>query len=410
MPETEDLYEILQVHPSAHKDVVDAAYQRLALLYHPATDSSSEAAAKLAALGRAYAVLGDPEKRTVYDRSRETVASRTAAQEQEPPETGPPKAPARRRTKQSNLDYITIGSTKEDVSRIQGPPSSASSTADGYYEGEFWYYDSGEVKSVVSFSKAGRVNQWNSLGDLMVQIVPGLNITTSETFSIGSHKDDVARLQGTPYRIDVPIPKSGTTIRKEREDRKFYREIAQEIGKPIDPRDEGPIGKFDDDDDPDRETWYYKSGVVELSIATGRVTAWYNQDGSLKAQVRWSERKAEWAGQEYFTLGSTQRDVKRVQGEAVKKIHTLEKWSYGNDLLSDEVEFMNGKVIGWRNYQGDLKVRVIPGINATSRPILQVRLSQGRRRKATGNPANDFRNQDSICYRAGGRVRKVVLW
>ena len=35
MPESEDLYEILQVHPSAHPEVIQAAYRRLALLYHP---------------------------------------------------------------------------------------------------------------------------------------------------------------------------------------------------------------------------------------------------------------------------------------------------------------------------------------------------------------------------------------
>ena len=38
MPETEDLYEILNLHPSAHPGVIEAAYQRLALLYYPGTD------------------------------------------------------------------------------------------------------------------------------------------------------------------------------------------------------------------------------------------------------------------------------------------------------------------------------------------------------------------------------------
>ncbi len=35
MPETEDLYEIMQVHPSAHPEVIQAAYRRLAQLYGP---------------------------------------------------------------------------------------------------------------------------------------------------------------------------------------------------------------------------------------------------------------------------------------------------------------------------------------------------------------------------------------
>ena len=70
VPETEDLYEILQLHSSAQQEVIDAAYQRLGLLYHPATDPSPEAAGLLAAIGRAYAVLGNPEKRAAYDQSR----------------------------------------------------------------------------------------------------------------------------------------------------------------------------------------------------------------------------------------------------------------------------------------------------------------------------------------------------
>ena len=67
MLNSEDLYEILQVHPSAHPDVIQAAYRRLALLYHHDKNLSPEAAESMAQLSRAYAVLGDPKKRAEYD-------------------------------------------------------------------------------------------------------------------------------------------------------------------------------------------------------------------------------------------------------------------------------------------------------------------------------------------------------
>ena len=183
MPETEDLYEILQLHPSAHQDVIDAAYQRLALLYHPTTDPSPEAAGRLAAIGRAYAVLGDPEKRAAYDQSREVDKNAPAAPvETEPAESATPAIRPRRRSKQSDLDYITIGSTKEDVVRIQGPPSSTSSDADLGFEGETWGWGSGDTFCSVSFNKSGRVEGWYNRGDLKVKMLPGPNATSSEFF------------------------------------------------------------------------------------------------------------------------------------------------------------------------------------------------------------------------------------
>ena len=70
MPETEDLYEILQVHPTAHPDVIQAAYRRLAMLYHPDRNSSTEAAEMMKRLNLAYEILGDPDRRAAYDRAR----------------------------------------------------------------------------------------------------------------------------------------------------------------------------------------------------------------------------------------------------------------------------------------------------------------------------------------------------
>ena len=63
-----DLYEILQVHESAHMDVIQAAYRRLTLLYHPDRNDSTEAPELMRELNRAYEVLSDP-----YEKERATT-------------------------------------------------------------------------------------------------------------------------------------------------------------------------------------------------------------------------------------------------------------------------------------------------------------------------------------------------
>ena len=70
MPETDDLYEILQVHPSAHPEVIQAAYRRLAQIYHPDHNPSPDATQRMAEINRAYEILSDPARRAAYDRER----------------------------------------------------------------------------------------------------------------------------------------------------------------------------------------------------------------------------------------------------------------------------------------------------------------------------------------------------
>ena len=68
-----DLYEILQVHETAHEDVVQAAYRRLSLLYHPDRNPSPEAPELMSELNQAYGVLSDPQQRDEYDRNRKAT-------------------------------------------------------------------------------------------------------------------------------------------------------------------------------------------------------------------------------------------------------------------------------------------------------------------------------------------------
>jgi len=61
-----DYYKILQVHPTASQEVIRAAYQRLARLYHPDSNQETGSAARMAEINEAYEVLGNIEIRRLY--------------------------------------------------------------------------------------------------------------------------------------------------------------------------------------------------------------------------------------------------------------------------------------------------------------------------------------------------------
>src|SRR5262245_10638199 len=69
MASKKDFYEILGVEQDASDDEVKKAYRVLAMKYHPDRNSGDEeAAARFKEAAEAYAVLGDQDKRQLYDR------------------------------------------------------------------------------------------------------------------------------------------------------------------------------------------------------------------------------------------------------------------------------------------------------------------------------------------------------
>ena len=67
MPEV-DLYKLFQVQPTADLEIIQAAYRRLMLRYHPDRNPGPEAPEMAQRLNRAYEVLSDPSRRAEYDR------------------------------------------------------------------------------------------------------------------------------------------------------------------------------------------------------------------------------------------------------------------------------------------------------------------------------------------------------
>ena len=92
---------------------------------------------------------------------------------------------------------FTLGSTQADVRRVQGLPTVIERLHS--LGVEIWTYGA----STVRFSSDSlRVIGWENPGRaLHVTVTPGPNVTTSSTFGAGSHRDDVARLMGTPTAI-----------------------------------------------------------------------------------------------------------------------------------------------------------------------------------------------------------------
>ena len=65
-----EYYDILEVPREASPSDIKKAYRRLALKYHPdQNDGDKEAEEKFKEISEAYTVLGDPEKRAIYDRT-----------------------------------------------------------------------------------------------------------------------------------------------------------------------------------------------------------------------------------------------------------------------------------------------------------------------------------------------------
>ena len=61
-------YQVLQVDPLADPEVVEAAFRRLAMKYHPDTSSGAASEANMRELLTAREILADPARRAAYDK------------------------------------------------------------------------------------------------------------------------------------------------------------------------------------------------------------------------------------------------------------------------------------------------------------------------------------------------------
>ena len=96
----ENFYELLQVSENADPEIIQAAYRRLVLRYHPDRSSEPNAGEMTQRLNDAYAILSDPVRRAEYDRERRGSTGRPSSgtgrsrpNPPPPPRPPPPRPP-----------------------------------------------------------------------------------------------------------------------------------------------------------------------------------------------------------------------------------------------------------------------------------------------------------------------------
>lgn len=84
MSRHEDLYKILQVHPTADIEVIKAVYKKLSQKYHPDKNKGKDAEKKMKQLNYAYSILGNELERKKYDVSRSKIEDVVSVEESYP--------------------------------------------------------------------------------------------------------------------------------------------------------------------------------------------------------------------------------------------------------------------------------------------------------------------------------------
>ena len=130
-------------------------------------------------------------------------------------------------------EYITLGSSKDDVLHLHGTPR----TFNVHSSSEVWFYSAGHI----TFSlPEGRVIHWSNAEGLKARLLPTTGeSSTPEYITLGSSKDDVLHLHGTPRTFNVHSSS---------------------------------------------EVWFYSAGHITFSLPEGRVIHWSNAEG-LKARL-----------------------------------------------------------------------------------------------------------------------------
>jgi len=133
--------------------------------------------------GKVFAVTPapDPHPASAKENSINTISGSNAPQDghlQQIPSNSETEACARKMEKPfvntyqekrnavSTPDFITIGSNKSEVVRVQGTPTSI----DNYHSGDSWWYKSNSGISVIRFDNNDKIKSWDNNGNLKVKI------------------------------------------------------------------------------------------------------------------------------------------------------------------------------------------------------------------------------------------------
>ena len=228
----------------------------------------------------------------------------------------------------SGMPHFTLGSHQDDVVRLQGTPVEI----ENQESKESWYYEvlgsyrSRSGSNTVSISQTDRkVVGWSNRGSLKVRLDRGEHVSQSSHFTLGSHRDDVIRLQGTPKEVEIGSQFESWT----------YDGGSHFLAFP-----------------------WEKGATVILNRESKNVVNWDNGSGRLNVRMQPGDKITQLP---YFTRGSHQDDVLRLQGtpSSIEFLSDTEKiWDYEESTVKIDRE--TKKVTGWDNTSKNLLIRTQP--------------------------------------------------
>jgi outer membrane protein assembly factor BamE (lipoprotein component of BamABCDE complex) len=246
-----------------------------------------------------------------------------------------PEAPTKRK---ADATFFTTGSTKEEVLAIQGTPTRIKDNEFGY---DF---------SRVEF-QGDRVISWNDISKVLkVRMLPTTQASTLKYFTVGSTKDEVLAVQGTPTQIK-----------------------ANEFG--------------------------YDFSRVEFQ--DDRVISWNDISKILKAKLL----PATQAAQGYFTVGSTKDEVLSIQGTPTRIRGNEFGYSFSR------VEFQDDRVISWNDISKILKAKLLPTTQVDAQAFFTVGSTKDEVLAVQGTPTRIRGNEFGYDFsRVEFQDGHVVSW
>ena len=326
-----------------------------------------------------------------------------------------------------NKEYITLGSTVDEVIAVQGKPDYISRARyrvlrerHSFVYGDYY----GENGSV--WFENERVVGWDIRTiPLKVKLVPKENTVEEDYFTLGSALDEVAAVQGTPDYCTFPYfllygsskvsmedgrviswqntnsdPLKVKLLPKRKTINKGYFTLESTKDEVL--AVQGTPDFFYDSDSESTfcygssDTW---SRVSRVYFEEDRVVGWISKSKPLKT--------GPFSG-DCFTIGSTKEEVLAIQGTPDDHGDTFRYGAAG-------VEFQNGRVTGWWHFGGSrrLKVKLLPKQNAYDRKYFTISSTHDEVLTLHGTPYGYTRSaphdykfiyEGSAVYFRNGRV------
>ena len=239
-------------------------------------------------------------------------------------------------TTYTNKTHFTIGSTREEVAAIQGTPKSFTDTQ----------FDYGN--STVYFQN-GRVTRWYISSFNSLKAKYPTTYTNKTHFTIGSTREEVAAIQGTPKSFtDTQFDYGNSTVyfqngRVTRWYISSFNSLKAKYPTTYTNKTHFTIGSTREEVAAIQGTpksftdTQFDYGNSTVYFQNGRVTRWYiSSFNSLKAKY-----PTTYTNKTHFTIGSTREEVAAIQG--TPKSFTDTQFDYGNST----VYFQNGRVTRW---------------------------------------------------------------